>query len=98
MGAVPTDVFATKTYKRVTKLLGPDRAKELVQKSDGELKAVIGECVMQSEGLWNALDGNVEYLKAADVVDTLEGGVKDTIKPMTATINLAKTILRLRKE
>ncbi len=98
MGAIPTEVFTSKIFKKAEKLLGSPRAKELVAKDDGDLKNVIGECVAEISKVENEMKAGIDFRKALDVIKTLRGGFRDTTKPHKVTADLAKEVLKLRNE
>lgn len=95
-GPVPVDVLHSKLYRKAEKLLGRERAKELLQKSDADLKSVIGECVAEVGKMEAEMKGLQDFKKAQDVIKTLRGGLRDTAKPHKTTADLAKAIIQSR--
>lgn len=96
-GAIPVDVYDTKTYKQAEKRLGKDVAKGLVEKTNDELKMVVAENELRKEELSDKLAANTEYAKAKDIVSTSKAALKDTMKDSNLVARLAKIVLKARK-
>lgn len=95
-GSIPVDVYESKVFKKACKTLGDKEAKELLEKTDDQLKMVVAENILRKEDLVSKLKENSEYVKAKDIVTTLEGGMKDTMKDSNLVAKLAKVILKAR--
>lgn len=96
-GAIPVDVYESKVFKKACKVFGDADAKAMLEKTDDELKMVVAENVLRKDDLLSQLKENAEYVKAKDIVTTLEGGMKDTMKDSNLAAKLSKVILTARK-
>lgn len=96
MGTVPTEVMGSKLFQKAVKELGRDRAHELLQKEDAELKSVIGECVSEVVKMTAEMKDGLDYKRADDVLKTLKGGLRDTSKSHKLTADLAKAVIQAR--
>lgn len=96
-GAIPVELVGSKVYKSYEKEVGKDVAKELLEKTDDQLKMILAENILRRDDLKGKLAENKDYIKARDVVDTLEGGMKSTMKSSDAAAKLAKAVIKSRK-
>jgi len=96
-GAIPIELKESKVFKAVVKETDKDQAAAILEKTDDELKMILAENILRRDDLKSKLGNNSEYLKAKDVVETLEGGLKSTMKGSDACAKLAKAVLKSRK-
>jgi hypothetical protein len=96
-GAIPVELRDSKLFKAVVKETDKEHAAAILEKTDDELKMILAENILRREDLKSKLESNIEYMKAKDVVETLEGGLKSTMKGSDACAKLAKAVLKSRK-
>jgi hypothetical protein len=94
--SIPTEIFQTKAFKKAEKILGRERAKELLQKDSEALKTVIGECVSEMGKMETQMKESVEYRRSQDALKSLRSDYKELSQGHKTTAELAKKIINLR--
>lgn len=98
MGAIPVELKESKVYAKVCKLVGEDKAKELLATDSDKLKELISVHTINIANTKAETFSKVDYLKAKDVCDTFRGAFNDTVKPWKSVIDLCLAILNARGE
>ncbi|CAB5220891.1 hypothetical protein UFOVP244_51 [uncultured Caudovirales phage] len=95
--SIPVEIYQTKAFKKAEKLLGRDRAKELLTKDSEVLKTMIGECVAEVGKMETQLKESVDYRRSQDTLKSLRTDFKDSTEAHRITAELAKKIVNMRQ-
>lgn len=96
--AIPVELRDSKVYAKVCKLVGEDKAKELLATDSDVLKSLIYTHTINIANAKAEVASNMDFIRAKDVVDTFRSGLNDTIKPWKSCMDLALAVLSARGE
>lgn len=97
MTKVNLDLVESKEFRSFAKEVGEKQAKELLEKSDDDLKSVISAhtvSMAQAEAETKSADA---YIKAAEVKKDFEKALRERNKPLQKAVKLAAKVLYDRK-
>ena len=96
MGAIPTELKESNKYDKVVELVSKEKADEILAMDSDAIRKLLGDYQVSTENATNEVRSQIEYLKAKDVIKTLNGGLNDTLKPYKACAKLCLAVLEAR--
>lgn len=98
MSGGPTDLslLDTKEYEKVAKLIGDKAARDILGRGDVELKDLIALNSVEIQKATADVKSNPKYKTALEVISDLNGGLRESVKPLKLVVALATLVLRMR--
>lgn len=95
--ALDLSLMDTKEYKAFAKIVGDKQAKELLEKSDDDLKAVISSHTVSIAQAADDTKKASAYAAAVAVTKDFNAALREKNKPLLAAVKLAAKTLCSRK-
>lgn len=92
---VDVGLMETKAFKACAKVVGEERATEVLSKTKDELRSTIAECSVRMAELDDETEGNEKYQQACESKKYFDDAKKDAKKPYDTTRKLALKVVRL---
>ena len=89
-------IQTSKEYQKYLASHDEEQAEALLQKSDAELKNTISYCTVEIREQTEEVEKNEGYQNAKSDLKVFTDGLKEVLKPLKTTINLAAMLLKDR--